>query len=169
MNKFLESSRLNQRSGTMIALFLAGSMVSFPAQSEETFQLLNEQELQMRIENPETDEANSTRALSLLKNNGPTIRVASPKGYSLKSPVNFDIQIKPRGGVAVKMASLKIEYKIGGFWANITRRIAGRASIKGSRLRARGAKLPTGKHSVRLSIKDAKGRITTALVTFAVK
>ncbi len=150
-------------------LLISGTLGSVSANAQETFSLLNDTELAFRKLLNLSDQAPKTRSISILKSGGPSIKVSSPRGFSLKSPVNFDIRIKPRGGVAVKMSTLKIEYKLGSVWANVTSRITRRARIRGSTLRARGVKLPSGNHTVRLTIRDIKSRRTSALVTFSVK
>ena len=99
---------------------------------------------------------------------GPSISVSAPSGYALTSPVDFDIQIQPRNGVAVDMSSIRIEYRIGPAWVNVTGRIMKYASVKGSRLMAKGADLPSGKHAMRISVKDTSERITQATVSFTV-
>ena len=159
----------------LTSLIIAAGLISFGAlgsvsvHAQETFSLLNDAELAFRKLLNRSEKTPITRSISILKSGGPRIKVSSPRGFSLRSPVNFDIRIRPRGGVAVKMSTLKIEYKLGGFWANVTNRITRRAKIRGTTLRARGVKLPTGKHIVRLSIMDVRGRRTSALVTFSVR
>lgn len=132
----------------------------------QPFTLLNAEELDQRL-SLGTDQG-AERSLSITVSDGPGIRVAAPSGTSLYSPVDFDIQLQPKDGVAVDMKSLKIEYKIGPAWINLTRRIMGQASIKGNRFFARGAELPSGRHSLRLSVRDVQGRSTQARVSFSV-
>jgi hypothetical protein len=108
------------------------------------------------------------RALTVRQASGPIINVSAPSGFSLNSPVDFDIQIEPRDGVAVDMGSLRIEYKLGQVWVNLTRRVMRQATVKGSRFVARGAELPPGFHALRLTVEDAKLRNTQVLVKFSV-
>lgn len=109
------------------------------------------------------------RDLKVSSADGPNIQVSAPKGFSLVSPVDFDIRVEPRNGVAVNMKSIKIEYRIGPAWVNMTNRILKYASVKGSRLYARGAELPPGKHALRVSVNDAQNRVTQATVSFTVQ
>lgn len=113
------------------------------------------------------DEAH--RDLRVDSSDGPKIQVSAPQGYSLTSPVDFDIRVEPKNGVAVDMSSIKIEYRVGPAWVNMTNRILKYASIKGSRLYARGAELPPGKHALRVSVNDAQNRLTRATVSFTVE
>lgn len=139
-----------------------------PVAAEETFLLLTDEELGVFEQNPIADDGAETRALSFAENAGPIIQVSSPTGSTLKSPVNFDVRIKPKNGVPVAMSSLKVEYKLGPFWTDITSRLAGHGSVVGTRLKARGAKLPKGKHRVQVTVLDVKGRRTRAVAAFAV-
>ena len=83
------------------------------------FALLTEAEVIRR----ETLPASTERSISVKSSNGPAIRVNAPQGFSLVSPVDFDIRVEPRDGVAVDMASITIEYKLGPAWVNLTRRV----------------------------------------------
>lgn len=133
--------------------------------SSTGFVLLTAEEQTDFMRNP--DELH--RELKVSSSEGPNIQVSAPKGFSLVSPVDFDIRVEPRNGVAVNMKSIKIEYRIGPAWVNMTNRILKYASIKGSRLYARGAELPPGKHALRVSVNDAQNRVTQATVSFTVE
>lgn len=111
----------------------------------------------------------AVRGLSLTQANGPAIKVNAPAGFSLVSPVSFDIEVQPRDGVAPDMNSLKIEYYLNPLWINVTRRIMAQAKMTGTHMKATGAELPVGKHLMRLTIKDARGRVTSADLDFVVK
>ena len=153
----------------VIAAIAIGVLLFKPSSQTETvasFPLLSSEELQTRAD--AGPEQGSERALSMTVSDGPGIKVAAPSGDSLKSPVDFDIQLNPRDGVAVDMSSLKIEYKLGPAWLNLTNRVMKEASVKGTRFYARGAELPPGKHSLRLSVKDVNGRATQAKVSITV-
>lgn len=132
----------------------------------QTFALLSPADLAALKDAPEPPPPN--RGLDITKTDGPLIRVASPSGATLASPVNFDIQIEPNGGVPVDMSSIRIEYKIGPVWVNVTRTIMKYATIKGSRLSAKGAELPAGSHLLRVSVADNNARQTRATVRFKV-
>ena len=152
--------------GTMLAM--AWSLRGERAVAEEVFPLLSEEEVAVFRQNPLSDADVDTRSVSFTEEAGPVIQVASPRGSTLKSPVNFDVRIKPKNGVAVAMSSLKVEYKLGPFWTDITSRLASHGAVVGTRLKARGAQLPKGKHLIRLTILDVKGQRTRALAAFVV-
>ncbi len=132
----------------------------------QTFALLTDSEMS---DLQGSDSEPLVRSLDVTNTSGPLIRVSSPSGASLISPVNFDIQVEPNGGVPVNMSSIRIEYKIGPAWINMTGRIMKYAKITGNRLYASGAELPAGKHALRVSIDDEQKRRTQATVTFKVK
>lgn len=111
----------------------------------------------------------NTRGLRVTRSDGPDIRFASPNGDTLTSPVNIDVSLAARDGVAVDMKSILIEYKIGPAWINVTGRIMKQASVKGTRLYARGADLPSGRHMMRLTVNDSQARTTQAVVSFSVR
>ena len=162
---------VNRRSciaGGAAAFALALALGVEQSYADDTFLLLTDEETNIFTKNPIADDGLDTRGLSYAEKAGPIIQVASPKGSTLKSPVNFDVRIKPKDGVAVAMSSLKVEYKLGPFWTDITGRLAGHGTVVGTRLKARGAKLPKGKHQVRLTVLDVDGRRTRAVAAFAV-
>lgn len=136
----------------------------FQNRNQPEFALLTDAELAEYAKLPQDKHRN----LTINASDGPAIQVAAPQGFSLASPVDFDIQVQPRGGVPVDMSSIKIEYKMGPAWINMTRTIMKYASVKGSRLYARGAELPKGRHALRVSVKDAQQRVTQATVSFTV-
>ena len=109
-----------------------------------------------------------TRGINLTRSDGPTLKVNAPTGFALASPVSFDIEIVARDGVAPELDSLRIEYGIGPIWTDVTNRIRQNARMVGSHFQATGAELPAGKHRLRLSIKDADGRLTSADIQFTV-
>lgn len=154
--------------GCSAAIALALTRPGGQAFADEMFSLLTDEELDLFRKNPLSDDESDTRALTFAENAGPIIQMASPTGLTLKSPVSFDVRIKPKDGVPVAMSSLKVEYKLGPFWTDITGRLAGHGSVVGTRLKAKGAKLPLGKHKVQLTILDVDGRRTRAVATFAV-
>lgn len=151
----------------IILVGLVGGAVWWRNQDSTTgirFALLDADQLAELAQNPST----KLRALTVTKANGPVINVMAPSGFSLSSPVDFNIQIRPRGDVAVDMKSLRIEYHLGPIWVNLTNRVMGQATINGTNFRARGADLPPGDHALRLTVRDEKSRVTQALVTFTV-
>lgn len=153
----------------LAALLVAGafSLQGAPAMSGETFDLLTDGEARlMRLGGDEAPRR--TRALEPVKHDGPEIRIHAPRGFDLASPVDFDVEIVPKDGVEPDMTSLKIEYRIGPFWTDVTDRLRENARMTGLRMLAPGAKLPGGEHLLRLTIGDREGRITVARLSFTV-
>lgn len=134
--------------------------------SKQAFYLLTPAEV---AERAGFEEDPSTRGFKLTRAEGPKISFASPNRDVLASPVNIDVNISPRDGVPVDMKSIRIDYKMGPGWINVTRRIMKHASVSGSRLYAKSAELPAGRHTMRLTINDSSKRQTQALVSFVVQ
>jgi len=107
-------------------------------------------------------------ALRTMRQDGPRILIHQPRSFRLSSPVDFDVEVVPRNGVRPDMSTLKVEYDAGLVWADVTSRIKRRASMQGLRLRARGTELPAGRHVLRLTIRDKRGRATVAELTLLV-
>ena len=157
----------------VVVLCVAVGIFVFSEKSgQETFALLTEEEVLQRDEDPfarSTEEPQKERSLSITSADGPKITVTAPSGYSLVPPVDIDVVFEPRDGSQVDMQTLRIDYKMGPAWLNITQRVKANATIKGTRLLARNADLPKGNHKLRFSIRDANNRTTRAQVTFSVK
>jgi hypothetical protein len=141
--------------------------------SQQTlFSVLTEDEISRRADDPFASSPvpeQAERALSVIDADGPKIKVSAPSGFALSPPVDFDVAFEPRNGAAVDMQTLRIDYRIGPAWINVTSKILSSATIKGSRLVARGADLPGGNHKLRFVIKDTANKTTRAVVTFSVK
>lgn len=157
----------------VVVLCVAVGIFVFRGQSgQESFAVLTEEEVLRRNDDPfaqSTEKPQTVRALSITSADGPKITVAAPSGYSLVPPVDIDVVFEARDGSQVDMQTLRIEYKMGPAWLNITQRVKANATIKGTRLLAKGADLPEGNHKLRFSVKDANNRTTRAQVTFSVK
>jgi len=148
----------------LFALVLSFLMApGIPALAQDSFALLTPEETATWV-----SFSQATRGISLIRSDGPKIKVNAPSGFALASPVTFDIEILPRDGVAPEISTLKIEYSLGPVWTDVTKRIRKHATMSGSRFQAPGAELPAGKHRLRLSIADAQGRVTAADIQFTV-
>ena len=145
-----------------------GESSSDGAGNDQTFALLSQEEISTIDPTAPATKPEKERALKVTNASGPGIKVSAPAGFSLTSPVDFDIQLEPKDGVAVDMQSIRIDYRLGPAWVNLTGRIMKQATIKGSRLVARGAELPPGNHTLRLTARDAQSRTTRATVSFSV-
>lgn len=152
---------------TLLSGFLASSAITAAvpvaqAARRPGFPLLTPEEAATRRAEP------LTRGLRAVKNDGPGIQVAAPQGDRLTSPINFDVTFTPRNGATPDLRSLRIEYKFGPFWKDITAPVLQAARIQGTRLRAAGAELPEGRHVIRMRIKDSMGRETVTRMDLTV-
>jgi hypothetical protein len=88
---------------------------------------------------------------------GPSIEVVSPDTQeTVRSPVDIDLKFEPGPGAVIQLDSLRIRYGIVGL--DITERIRQAATINSNGIRAIGAKLPIGDHSMTVEIGDSAGR-----------
>ncbi len=153
-----------------ILFVLAFSVWSLlPRNSEqEAFYLLTPDEMAELDNQPKITES-LDRGLTVTQSDGPFVNFNSPKKDIVQSPVNIDVDISPRGDTAVDLSSIRIDYRMGPAWINVTKRIMKHASVEGSRLLARSAELPIGRHTMRLSIQDEDKRRTRVTVSFVVQ
>lgn len=108
------------------------------------------------------------RSINRMENEGPEIVIHNPHGANdLFSPLDFDVEFRARSA-APDMATLKLEYDLGLFWKDVTRRMADHAEITDNRIISRGAKLPAGDHNLRLSISDKAGKVTATEISFTI-
>lgn len=131
------------------------------------FQVLTDEEIALRARLEDLGTVN--RNLTLSSDEGPVIRVAAPLGYDLVSPVDFDIRIEERDQVPVDMSTLRIDYRLGPAWVNLTRRVLKQARIDGLHFRASGAQLPPGNHRLRVTVQDNLARATRATIDISVR
>lgn len=104
--------------------------------------------------------------------NAPTIIVMAPgagaeESEALLSPIDFIMEFETQGETTIDLDSIKIKYKHG-FWMDVTNRILEHAVISAQGLQAMGAKIPTGKHKMRLEVKDSLGRKARVQITFRI-
>ncbi|MEX0283547.1 MAG: hypothetical protein AB3N23_02955 [Paracoccaceae bacterium] len=155
---------------TLAVLGAAGGYYMYQGSSQGFYVLTPAEVAELAEQEPEAEAENElTRGVRMTKADGPNIKFRSPNNDVLASPVNIDVNIQPKDGVAVDMRSIRIDYKMGPGWINVTNRIMKHASVKGSRLYAKAAELPAGKHTMRLSVKDGQKRQTQAVVSFVVR
>ncbi len=128
----------------------------------EGFDLLEPADLKRR------QPVGATRALIALRSEGPGVQVAAPSSDRVVSPVTFDVTFTERNGAVPVMSSLKIEYNLGPFWKDVTRKVLGAAQIDGYHLRAAGARLPEGRHVLKMRIRDTAGRETATRIELTV-
>lgn len=97
---------------------------------------------------------------------GPLIEVLSPEaGKSYQSPINIKVKFVPSGGFDIDLAAFKVEYMK--FIAiDLTPRLKDYVSKDG--IDVPDAKLPSGTHTIRLSVGDANGVVTRRIFTVEV-
>lgn len=103
-----------------------------------------------------------------LPRNGPIIRVLSPSGIgAVSSPFIVDVRFEPRaGGASVQVGSLKVTY-LRLFEIDITERV--RPYVSESGLLIREARVPQGRHRLKIAIADQQGNVTAAILEIIVR
>ena len=145
---------LKFRKSWLILTLLAASMVMAlcsMAKSATDGWLITPEEAQMQIRNN-----NYADPVTALEGTGPAIVLKNPKMLQqLSSPIDIFIAFEP--GKSKKPANMKtLRVTLIGFIDfNITDRLI--EYIKGTNLDVDGAKLPIGKHRLRVLIKDVDG------------
>lgn len=87
----------------------------------------------------------------------PVIEVVTPDATSpIRSPVNIEVKFQPGPGATIVKESLRIKYGLVGL--DITERIRKAATVTEQGIRASGAELPAGAHSLSIEIADTAGR-----------
>lgn len=112
----------------------------------------------------------NTAALPLPRVRGhdgrPRIRVVSPKGERLTMPIAIDVRFEAEEGAAIDPASLKVIY-LSLFELDISDRVQPYITSQG--LLMEDAKLPTGDHTIEISIADNQGRQTRERLRFSIQ
>ncbi len=116
---------------------------------------------------PEEASMGVTRAVVEEVDNGPTIKINSPKnGSVLTGPFRLYVEIvKKPDGADVNMKTLKVNYlKV--VTINITSRV--KSYIKGTKLDVPEAEFPAGKHRTEIYIEDVNGNVSRKLFNVTV-
>ena len=88
----------------------------------------------------------------------PAISVKKPgEGSEYQAPVDIEVAFLPSDGATIVLDSLKITY--GSLGINVTDRVTKNAKVTRDGIWSKGARLPTGKHKLTISIADDQGRI----------
>lgn len=132
------------------AFFLCATIAS-PIWAAEGDWLITLEEASLQIR-----EGSYAEPVAAVEGPGPIIAVKNPKMLQqLQSPIDIFIAFEPgKSGKPADMRTLKVTL-IGFINFNITDRL--REYIKGNSLDVEQAKLPAGKHRLRMSIKDVGG------------
>ena len=143
---------------TIILIFILDFNISINAQ-EVKKELITIKEAQL----PPAKGDLKTRGIS----RGPGIIVLSPEAKltEVKSPLDFKVKFEPRGGVKVDTSSVKVTY-LKFPYVDLTERVKSAISENGINLEK--AAVPSGEHSIRITVKDADGRESNSVITLVI-
>jgi hypothetical protein len=138
------------RSLTLLVL-LSVLFLSSTAGADTDEWLITPEEAQMQVR-----DGNYSELVAATEGPGPVILLKNPKMLKkLRSPIDIFIAFEPgKSGKPADMRTLKVTL-IGFININITDRLI--EYIKGTNLDVEEAKLPSGKHRLRMRIKDVDG------------
>lgn len=143
----------------------AGADGGFVLVSPEEFQLEKDaQNLVTRgAQAPDTDEPEPKRAAD-----GPMIEILTPDAQkAVKAPVDIEVRFQPGPDAMIVLDTLRIRYGMIGL--DVTERIRKAATVTDQGIRASGAELPAGRHSMSIEISDSAGRTTKQAFRFRVE
>ncbi|MBN8505506.1 MAG: hypothetical protein J0L58_13635 [Burkholderiales bacterium] len=105
-----------------------------------------------------------TRSISL----GPRITVVTPGAAdaALRTPLRIELRFQPNGEAKVNPASLKVLY--GFLGVDLTAKLREHAQVSESGVLAEQARIPPGKHRLRVQISDTLGRTGETELRFQV-
>lgn len=149
---------------------LAGSSACSYKQTpsgQAVFELLSEQEYQQLLQHSEGDQKDLERVVQP-NPDGPAIIIESPNQDTQQSPIDLLVRFQPEGTASLDMTSLKVSYRKGFFWLDVTRRLLQHAVFGERSIEVRGAAVPRGEHIFRISILDTEGRQGLREVAFTV-
>ena len=99
---------------------------------------------------------------------GPTIIINQPRqGGIYMGPVPVDIKFSPNPGASVALSTLKVQYIKWAFAKDITAKVKNFVCEEG--VFVPRAKLPRGKHTIRISLRDDLSNESTTMVSFEVR
>ncbi len=135
----------------ILVLALVSSTGHFPASADTSDWLITPEEAAMQIK-----DGQMAMPVAAVEGPGPVVVVKNPKALKrLKSPVDILISFEPgKSGEQADMETLKVTL-VGFIDINITDRL--KEYIRGTRLEVEKAKLPSGKHRLRMHIQDVEG------------
>ncbi len=139
--------------------FISLFLVSYSVAVDEIMTLLTDEEGAMKEAPSDLFEVGRSF------NDGPEIEVVVPGQHDeYKSPVKIVVVFLPRDGKSVDLSKLKVE-ALKFITINITKRVLPYTTSEG--IKIENAKLPKGKHKLRITISDVEGGTTQE--TFVVK
>ena len=156
--------------GARIAIALALLTVSSFLAASDSFELITTGEYQQEKDarslvlrgTAGKEEPESQRA-----QDGPVIDILTPSAKNtVKAPVDIDVRFEPGPGAKIVLDTLRIRYGMIGL--DVTDRIRKAATVTEQGIRAPGAQLPAGSHSMSVEIADSAGRKTKQSFKFKV-
>lgn len=97
---------------------------------------------------------------------GPGIEQESPRdGQSVNSPLALKIKFEPRNNVPIDLSTVKLVY-MKASPVDLTERIKKHMTAGGIAMDQ--AEVPPGTHVLKLDLKDAQGRVASAVITLTV-
>lgn len=141
----------------LLILIMSIFLVSYSFAAVEIMTLLTEEEGAMK------EAPSGLYEIGRALNNGPDIKVITPQpNEEYKPPLKIIILFTPTDGKEVDLSKLKVEcLKL--FTINITERVLSYTTKEG--IKIENAKLPSGKHKIRVTIGDVEGGITQEVFT----
>jgi len=98
----------------------------------------------------------NTRAIT----RGPSIQLASENDVT-GAGFLFKVAFEPKGGATIDTKSLRVEY-LKDPVIDLTPRLL--SHINGNKLEVAQAKVPLGRHALRVTVKDSEGRQTSQII-----
>jgi len=104
----------------------------------------------------------ATRGIS----RGPAIKLASPEADTpVAAPFDFKVNFEPRGDAKIDPSSVKVVYMKSPF-VDLTPRLKNAISANG--IDFAKADVPSGTHTIRVTVKDSEGRETNSVLNLVV-
>jgi hypothetical protein len=99
---------------------------------------------------------------------GPAIIINQPRhGGVYQGPVPVDVKFSPGPGASIALSTLKIQYVKWAFTKDITEKV--RTYVRDEGVFVPQAKLPRGKHTIRISLRDDRNNESRSMVSFEVR
>ena len=145
--KIMKKSKL-----ILAAIFMTATFSVF---AEGGFQLVSEDEYREQI----SFERPFVRTRGMIVRGSPKIYINKPSiSNAVTSPTNIEISFEADEGATIDIESLEVLY--GWLSLDITDRIKEHAQLSAKGLLASNVTLPEGNHTIKIVIKDNKGRET---------
>ncbi|MDC9729763.1 MAG: hypothetical protein PSN04_10640 [Methyloprofundus sp.] len=154
---------MNKIKSIILVAFMSTTFSAFAA---EGFQLITETEYrdQLSFERPYV----RTRGFKTVKKGSPKININKPAiTGKVASPTNIEISFEADDGATIDVESLEVLY--GWLSLNITDRIKEHAKLSAQGLLASNVTLPEGDHTIKIVIKDNKGRESIEEFSFSIE